>query len=199
MGGYSFRTDQGEEVYYMNLPARNIWGVAVLAAEEDVILKNACCPWDEDRECQRRGCLQKDADVKGRVMSLPGFLMMNRRVLAIIGAGKGKDMTNYYSSLGVEYCDPREAVPLLLAFIKALEKAVATGDKEIIMLDRLSDPDFYPCPREWWTSRAPGEGEFGDSPPVRVFEDRKMSYDEAVEKQRSGEWEAQINRVWARC
>lgn len=210
MPGFKFTSDLRTEdeciIDSWNIGTRGTWGDAIIAAEETAILDNAQCPFDEDGECAKRGCLN-EYGVRGWRMSLNDFIAMNERTLAFVKAHPEKlpDRTICRYQDGTEDKQPGavNAIPLLEGFINRLREIGGKGGKVVTMWDRLSDPDFYACPREFSTKRSPNANEIEESlkqgiaKPGAIIGGRIVPYDEAREKQKNGEWEANQKEVWS--
>lgn len=209
MPGYKFtsdlETEEGWLIDYWNLPASGVWIKALKSADELAILDNASCPFDEDGECERRGCLNEEGQ-RGWRMPIRGFLMMNERALAFVRTHPEKLEDEVTTSYG----DGRQdilpgamfAIPLLESFVERIKSIVGLGATTVTMWDRCSDPDAYPCPRSWNTKRPPNVDEVAENlkagwrVPAAIIEEKLLSYDEAIQRQRNGEWEAMVKQVW---
>lgn len=206
MGGFSFTVGSGKdshEIAYFNLGVRNAWGKALIDAE--IRIQDIRCPFDEDGACHERGCLNPDG-FRGYVVNIHEFLAVNKRVLSFLDSHTETlshkrtwtvaDCEQFGDFLEEAYREP--ALSVTMSLIISLEAAIADGARHVFIWDCLSDSDLFPCPRSWYTVRAPRDGEFLDREvkPSRVIEETIMSYDEALEKQRNGEWKAMVDD-WA--
>lgn len=208
MPGYQFTSDLKTEGWLIdrwNLPISGVWINALKAADELAILNNASCPFDEDGECERRGCLNEDGQ-RGWRMPIKGFLMMNERALAFVRVHPEK----LEDEVTTSYPDGRHdilpgamfAIPLLESFVERIKSVVGLGATTVTMWDRCSDPDAHPCLRSWNTKRPPSVEEIAEDlkrgwgVSASIIEETLMSYDEAIEKQGNGEWEVMVRQVW---
>lgn len=140
-------------------------------------------------------------------MSLRGFILSQERALAFAKEHPERlpDRTTCWHADGSEDKQPGAtlAIPLLEAFIARLKQAQEKGAQLVFMWDRLSDPDAFPCPREWSSRRPPNADEIdehlkhGWGIPAGIISGEMLPYDEAVTKLGNGEWEKNQEAVFA--
>jgi len=188
MGGFSFRNpkakgDEDYEVFYMNLPSRGNWLKVIEDAKLMKALDNASfkCIRDVDGECAQRCCIQNN--VVGWCIDAPKLLDVNQHLLVFLDTHpewKGFDedwaITDDNFNI-VRFASDWEVTHKLVSdFVKVLSEH---GDKPLVLLDRCSDDDLYPCPRflpKW-------DGE------VLEITAELLPYDKAKQMYESGEWE----------
>lgn len=227
MGGVSFRTDRTESIDWNSFNT-SVWWSAVKASNEEAIVNNAKCPFDEGHECLKRGCLQeKEGGQRGWTMEIKACLLSTERTLEFIKAHPEKlpdqQTVEVYNGVAISRMGPCDleissgegkhdefypgivfGIPLLEKFIEQIKEAIDKGANSITMLDRMTDADLYPCPRSWWIRRIPSPDEIdkylkedGFVPAAIIEEEPTLSYDEAIEKQKNGEWKAMIDAVFS--
>lgn len=210
MGGFEFTigsVKDRHEIAYFNLTFRNVWVEALIAAGE-IDTYDVRCPFDEDGVCYERGCLNPDERGRGYLVNINEFLATNKRVLSFLEShtdslshkrtwtiADAKQLEGFRLE---EITDREPALRAIISLIASLEAAIDRGARHVFIWDRLSDPDFTPCPRYWYTVGPLHDRGFPDRKvkPCKAIREHIMPYDEALEKLRNGEWRAMINRVW---
>jgi len=190
MGGRTFQTElaQDAEIVHLNIGGTEEWLQVISATGANDIPLHIRCRDDADGECESRGCLNSSSE---RAWELPieEFLAMHKHALAVLQAHPEK-----IAAAGAKV---NSAALLFKDLIARISHAVERGARVVIILDDTTCPDLYPCPRIWSSRRSPSTDELKQEHNLGgVISETFLSYEGALEKLRSGEWETNFKQAY---